>query len=303
MTKNALHAQASDLNPIPVRNFDFAFPEDLNPSWIPHNPYRAHFYNGISLTMPHLEPFLCKTMREAQGLVEDQQLLDDMAGFIGQEAQHYRCHRRLNERLTKNGHPQFAAIEERIADAYQRLSTRSLRTRLAYSAGFECMTNGFTNWILGDRKALFANAQVDVTSFWIAHMAEECEHKTVAFDVYQRLYGSYWVRALGVFHGSFHVLGLGLVGMTSALRRDFPQNRLKRWGGTLRQLGAMLRTVGPYLLRALHPNYDPRQENEPDWLEQWKSYNAQNDNNGPMPVIDTTSEDMGLPSRVASSLA
>jgi len=301
MTESALQQEVRNPSVIPVRTFDFAFPEDLDPMWIPQNPYRAHFYNGISLTMPHLEPFLCKTMREAQHLVDDEQLLEDMKGFIGQEAQHYQCHRRLNARLTENGHPQFALIEERIAAAYARLSTRSLRRRLAYSAGFECMTNGFTNWILGGRKALFENAQADVTSFWIAHMAEECEHKTVAFDVYQRLYGSYWVRALGVIYGSFHVLGLGVVGMTSALRRDYPQNRLKRWGGTLRELGAMLRTIGPYLLRALHPNYNPRQEKEPDYLQEWTSYNAQNNNKGPMPVIDTTSEDMGLPSKAALS--
>jgi len=301
MAEGAVHEHVDDLAVIPVRNFDFAFPEDLDPSWIPQNPFRAHFYNGVSLTMPHLEPFLCKTMREALEHVEDQQLLEDMKGFIGQEAQHYKCHRRLNNRLTDNGHPQFAAIEERIADAYKRLSTRSLRTRLAYSAGFECMTNGFTNWILGDRKALFENAQADVTSFWIAHMAEECEHKTVAFDVYQRLYGNYWPRALGVFHGSFHVLGLGVIGMASALRRDFPQDRLKRAGGTLRQLGAVLKQAGPYLLRALHPNYDPRQEKEPDYLHDWTSYNAKNNNKGPMPVIDTASKDMGLPSSTAPS--
>ncbi|MFT7653234.1 MAG: putative metal-dependent hydrolase, partial [Candidatus Azotimanducaceae bacterium] len=208
-------SEPAELSIIPIRNFDFEFPQDLDPVWVPQNPYRSHFFNGVSLTMPHLEPFLCKTMREAQRLVgegqqvEDEQLLEDMKGFIGQEAQHYRCHRRLNERLTANGHPQFAAIEKRISDSYERLSQQSLSKRLAYSAGFECMTNGFTNWILADRKALFENAQNEVTSFWIAHMAEECEHKTVAFDVYERLSGAYWARAAGVLHGSFHVLGLG----------------------------------------------------------------------------------------------
>lgn len=299
MKEGSNQSQVSDIAVIPVRNFDFSFPENLDPSWIPHAPYRAHFYNGVSLTMPYLEPFLCKTMREAQQLIEDEQLLKDMRGFIGQEAQHYRCHRRLNERLTQNGHPQFSIIEERIAAAYERLSKRSLRTRLAYSAGFECMTNGFTNWILGDRKALFENAQADVASFWIAHMAEECEHKTVAFDVYEHLYGGYWPRALGVIHGSFHVLGLGYIGMSSALRRDLPENRLQRLAGTLRQLGAIARKVGPFLLRALHPSYNPRQENEPEWLDDWIAYNAQSKNMGPMPVIDTTSEDMSLPSQVA----
>lgn len=288
---------STTLATIPVRSFDFEFPEDLDPMWIPGKPFRAHFYNGVSLTMPHLEPFLCKTMREALEHVSDPQLREDMKGFIGQEAQHYRCHRRLNRRLTENGHSEFVAIEQRIAAAYAKLSQRSLRTRLAYSAGFECMTNGFTNWLLGDRKALFANAQADVTSFWLAHMAEECEHKTVAFDVYQALYGAYWPRAFGVLHGSFHVLGLGVLGMRSALKRDANSSLASRLLGSARQLGAVAVRVGPYLLRALKSSYDPRQESEPDWLDEWQEFTAASDNSGPLPVIDTRSADLGLPAR------
>jgi uncharacterized protein len=290
-------AQQQDLTIIPVRHFDFEFPDSLDPVWVPDNPYRAHFFNGVSLTMPYLEPFLCKTMREALQLVDDEQLLEDMRGFIGQEAQHYRCHRRLNERLTKNGHPQFVEIEKRIAGSYDRLAERSMRTRLAYSAGFECMTNGFTNWLLGGRKALFQHAQADVTSFWLAHMAEECEHKTVAFDVYKKLYGAYWPRALGVIHGSTHVLGLGCVGMLSALKRDSSDSLFRRTWGVVCQLSAIFVNVGPFMLRALGPNYNPRQESEPEWLDQWLSFNEAVDNQGPMPVIDTSSEEMGLPVR------
>lgn len=290
-------AQQHKRNIIPVRHFDFEFPDSLDPVWVPGNPYRAHFFNGVSLTMPYLEPFLCKIMREALQLVDDEQLLEDMRGFIGQEAQHYRCHRRLNELLTKNGHPQFAEIEKRVADAYDRLAKRSMRTRLAYSAGFECMTNGFTNWLIGDRKALFQNAQVDVTSFWLAHMAEECEHKTVAFDVYEKLYGAYWPRAVGVIHGSAHVLGLGCVGMLSALRRDSRDSLFRRTWGVVCQLSAIFVKVGPFMARALGPNYNPRQEREPEWLDQWLSFNEEVDNKGPMPVIDTSSEEMGLPLR------
>jgi len=172
-----------------------------------------------------------------------------------------------------------------------------MRTRLAYSAGFECMTNGFTNWLIGDRKALFQNAQVDVTSFWLAHMAEECEHKTVAFDVYEKLYGAYWPRAFGVIHGSAHVLGLGCVGMMSALGRDSSDSLFRRTWGVLCQSSAIIVKVGPFMARALGPNYNPRQESEPEWLNQWLSFNAELDNQGPMPVIDTGSEEMGLPLR------
>ena len=41
-----------------VREFDFEFPATLDPVWVPGNPYRSHFFNGVSLTMPYLEPFL-----------------------------------------------------------------------------------------------------------------------------------------------------------------------------------------------------------------------------------------------------
>jgi predicted metal-dependent hydrolase len=286
-----------DVNIIPVRNFDFDFPENLDPMWVPNNPYRAHFLNGVSLTMPYLEPFLCKIMREALQHIDDEQLLKDMRGFIGQEAQHYRCHRRLNERLTKNGHPQFAKIEKKIADSYEHLGGRSMRTRLAYSAGFECMTTGFTNWLIEDRKSLFKNAQADVTSFWLAHMAEECEHKTVAFDVYESLYGAYWPRAIGVIHGSAHVMGLSCIGMFSALRRDSKDSLFRRTWGVLCQLSAIVVKVGPFLVRALGPNYNPRQESDPEWLGQWVSFNEEAGNQGLMPVIDTSSDEMGLPSR------
>ena len=135
-------------NDIRIRPFTFEFPIDLDPEWVPGNPWRSHFYNGVSLTMPHLEPFLCKTMREALERVDNEGLREDMRGFIGQEAQHYECHRRLNEVLISQI-PQLAKSEANIERSYAKLSTRGLRHRLAYSAGFECMTNGFTNLVVG----------------------------------------------------------------------------------------------------------------------------------------------------------
>ena len=204
---------------IVVRAFDFDFPETLDPVWVPGNPYRSHFFNGVSLTMPYLEPYLVSTMREAMAQVEDKALLADMKAFNGQEAQHYRCHRALNAVLTRSGLPGFAGVEARIKRSYERLRTRSLRRRMAYSAGFESMTNGFTSWTIGKRCALFRNANPHITSFWLTHMVEEAEHKTVAFDAYQACFGDYWPRAFGVLQGSFGVLGLGLVGMFSALKQ------------------------------------------------------------------------------------
>jgi hypothetical protein len=85
--------------------------------------------------------------------------------------------------------------------------------------------------------------------------------------------------------------------MMSALGRDSSDSLFRRTWGVLCQSSAIIVKVGPFMARALGPNYNPRQESEPEWLNQWLSFNAELDNQGPMPVIDTGSEEMGLPLR------
>ena len=87
--------------------------------------------------------------------INERRLLEDIRGFNGQEARHYQCHQRLNELIKKNGYPELAATEQRLERSYQRLPQRPLRTQLAYNAGFECMTNGFTKWFIGKRRQLW----------------------------------------------------------------------------------------------------------------------------------------------------
>ena len=90
---------------IVVRPFSFNFPDDLKAIWVPGNPVRSHFWNGISLTMPYLEPYLIKTNLEAMQYIKEPSLLNDMKAFNQQERNHFECHRRVNELLKKNGYP------------------------------------------------------------------------------------------------------------------------------------------------------------------------------------------------------
>jgi predicted metal-dependent hydrolase len=297
--RNTFHYQPKQVDEIIVRPFDFDFPDDLEPRWIPDQLVRAQFFNGVSLTMPYLEPFLVKTMREASEQIDSAELREDIRGFNGQEASHYKCHRRLNTLLKANGFPELQAVEDRIKAAYERLSQRDLRTRLAYSAGFECMTNGFTTWLIDRRRELFRDAEPSVASFWLMHMVEETEHKTVAFDVYMACYGDYWPRAKGVFHGSFHVIGLGLVGMATALRKDGPLLRPRRMAELFRELCSLTWNVGPFLLRALLPGHNPRGEADPEWMQAWTaghaSFQSKQPAGTPLPLVDTSDPAMPVP--------
>ena len=295
MSRRSFRYEPKQVDAIIVRPFTFEFPDDLNPHWIPGRVVRSHFFNGMSLTMPYLEPFLVKTMREAAEHIDQPQLLDDMRRFNGQEASHYKCHRRLNNLLKANGYPELAGIETRMEKSYARLMKKSLRTRLAYSAGFECMTNGFTNWLIRKRTQLFSGASPHVSSFWLMHMVEETEHKTVAFDAYMAYSGRYLPRAIGVFHGSFHVIGYGVIGMFAALKKD---EILMKPGSVLeiiRELALLTYHVGPYLLRALSPGHTPRKEEDPQWMKDWLAGHAVLPPGAPLPLVDTSDPYMPVP--------
>ena len=236
--------QPKCIDKIVPRDFAFDFPEDLDPVWMPGDPVQSHFFNGLSLTMPYLEPYLIRAALRARDQLQDPELLEDIAGFNRQEANHYKCHRRYNELLKAGGYPEIADLEDAMAADYERLESRSLRTQLAYSAGFESMTNGFTHWLITKRVKLFRGADPHVSSFWLMHMIEETEHKTVAFDTFMAFDGRYLPRFIGVWHGSWHVLWMGIKGMLLMLKKDGILYRPRTLLGIARQLAHSSPTWG-----------------------------------------------------------
>ncbi len=280
---------------IVIRKFSFEFPQDLDPVWVPGNRTRSHFFNGLSLTMPYLEPYLIRAARRAKDQLEDPGLLEDIQAFNHQEANHYKCHRRYNELLKANGYPEIGGLEERMTVEYERLEARSLRTQLAYSAGFESMTNGFTHWLITRRVQLFSGADPHVSSFWLMHMIEETEHKTVAFDTYMAYSGDYLPRCLGVLHGSGHVLWNGLKGMFIMLKKDRVLHKPSTWLGVLREVGGFCINVGPFMLRALLPGFNPRNEQDPQWMLDWVEGYQTLPGDALIPLLDTNDPRMPIP--------
>ncbi len=216
---------------IVVRAIPFRFDEGINPVWHPDRPEWSHMANGASLTMPYLEPFLIKTVREALKKASNQKLKADVHGFMAQEGHHFQNHRRYNE-ILKRHYPDLADVEQGMEADYQRFQRRPLRWRLAYTAGFETMTMGITEWLIEERGDLFHSADPAVASLILWHMVEETEHKNVAYDLYQDLYGDYWPRAWGLFCGVWHVALCSRKAYIRMLKRDglwqSPRSRLRR---------------------------------------------------------------------------
>lgn len=290
---------AADAKPMPKpRKIAFEFPDDIDPSWIPGEPELAAMMNGASLTMPYLEPFLIRTVREATRDVDDEFIADSGRAFNTQEQFHYQAHRRFNELLKAKRYPELAAIEDQMKESYARLNQKSLRTRMAYTAGFESMTLGVTKWLIEQRVSLFKNADSRVVSFVLWHMVEETEHKCVAYDVYKHLYGrslsSYLARMIGVFHGSLDVMWNSMKAYKLMLQKDGRWGNLRSRMKLARHLASFVRHVGPYLFRAALPFHNPRSETDPQWVLDWLAAHEHAEP-GEIPLIDTRDPVMPIP--------
>ncbi|GAB5414599.1 MAG: metal-dependent hydrolase [Congregibacter sp.] len=278
---------------IQARKIPFHFDTGIDPVWNPSQHEWSHMLNGASLTMPYLEPFLIKTLREALPRVEDEDLREDVSGFVQQEAQHFQNHRKYNEMLKRRGYAELSEVEALYEASYESLSKRSLDFRLAYSAGFETMTMGITEWLVADRDALFGDADPIVSSFVLWHMIEETEHKSVAFDVFQAASGNYALRVLGLICGSMHVGWLSRKAYIAMLKKDGVwhslQSRLRLWKMVIR----FFYKAGGAMLEALKPNYHPDKVTDPEWVAQWQR--RFEDDTTQIPLLLTRSGAVRLP--------
>lgn len=164
---------------------------------------------GVSMTLPYLEPFLVRTMREALKQCTDESVAQEVRQFIGQEAQHYKQHAILND-VIRSISPELEGlrkIEAQMEADYQRFTqTKSLKFNLAYAEGFEAATFAggrkiFENNVFDRLESIQGSGLLELFKW---HALEEVEHRTVTFNIYEHLYGDYFYRsAVGAF-GQYH---------------------------------------------------------------------------------------------------
>ena len=281
------------MHKIRTRKIPFEFPQDIEPYWKPDMPEWSALLNGLSLTMPYLEPFLIRTIREAAEQIEDPALTAEVRAFVEQEAQHFSQHRKFNELIKSKGYPDLANLEKEMERYYAKLDGASLQKRMAYTSGFETMTIGLTRFMVNRRRWLFKDADPRVASLMLWHIVEEAEHKSVAVDVYRAVCPGYPAWVMGLFHAAFHVLAMAIRGARSMLVRDgrFTLASKLRLAGLI---ASFLVTWLPVLIKSLLPGHHPDHIEDPLWVRQWI---AEYDDKEGVPLLDTSHDD--IPARFA----
>jgi predicted metal-dependent hydrolase len=265
-----------------VRRVAFEYPDDTDPSWNHRMPEFAFGANSVSLLMPYAEPYFVKAVRKVLPKL-DGALHDRTEDFLHQELQHHLQHRRFND-IIATRHPSIRRLEGWMKRWYGWLSrTRSERFNLAFAAASETIAFSLARWAEDHLTEFFDDADPVPATLFLWHLAEEVEHKTVAFDVWEELDGSrvrYVLAMLTTFSSFawFTALGtLWMVMVTGRWYKPVTWFRLLRWSVSL----AM--TVLPDLAVSAMPSHHPSGFSDPVWLTTWlKSFDPET---GTMPLL------------------
>jgi uncharacterized protein len=216
------------MSQITVRQMNFDFTEPISRYWYGNSPFKTHFFNSITLLFPDGEQFMLRTVKRQLKQIDNPQLKQEVSAFVGQEAQHAVQHEKFWNNLRQQGYH---------FDTYLRFlrfilfkvceNQLSIKLKLAMIAGVEHFTNAIADLIL--REELFTEAEPRMKELFEWHSAEEIEHKTVAYDVFQNVTKSYLIRLLGILIAYTFVLGFVNLGLVMMLYQDKKLLDIKVW--------------------------------------------------------------------------
>jgi predicted metal-dependent hydrolase len=275
MTKPSVAVQGPEALDIVRRDLRFELSDCDLRHWHPEGLHVAHFFNALSIFFPEGEKFFIDSVRHFSARVRSRKLEREVNGFIGQEAMHSREHRRYNEALAAAGLP----IERLEGGVKAHLAFvrkhRSAAEALAATIALEHFTAIMADVLLSE-DSILAKADPRLAAVWRWHAIEETEHKAVAYDVYEEVFGTgraayarrvivmllttvdFWLR---VFRYHF-----------ALVRADGAALNVRGWWKLFRFLwispGAMRRLVRPWL-HYFRRDFHPWQHDNFHFVQRW----------------------------------
>lgn len=184
-----------------IPDFDFS---GLNKDWFQNNLAISSLLAVFSITATEAEAFFIRNIAELLPDIKDPQLKKEVQLFIKQEAAHSQVHGKLNRHLGDLGYPVDEA-SQKLKSALERIDRLlPMKYRIAVMVALEHFISDMGFGLLEDPKLTDKTPEVARQLIrW--HSFEEVEHRAVAFDAFQTVFGkdarSYDARALGLFLG------------------------------------------------------------------------------------------------------
>jgi predicted metal-dependent hydrolase len=260
-------AEGVAIDLLPVRRTRFEYPDDFDPLWSRSQPEFAAAANAISLGMPYAEPLFIRAMRMVIDDL-DPQLRATTETYIRQEVGHYMQHKRLND-LVSARYTATSRLQRWMDGAARWVSRRSKRLNVAYAVGGETLSYGVARWTEAHPGEVLDDADPIAATLFLWHLAEEVEHKSATYDVFEATDGSRLRYAVAMLAGFSSLSVFTVIGALMQLRAERRLRYPATWYRLLRLSLSAGFTLLPLMLVSALPGHTPRDLVDPTFLRRW----------------------------------
>ena len=256
----------------PVRHMNFDFdPSKANKYVWNDNSWGSAFILTFSALIPAGEKLVIEAVRNFRDHIDDPVLKAEVNSLIGQEAAHSRIHREFNEMYDLKGLPisELARLSERIYLDYLMPSIPK-KTLLAMACAIEHVTALLAEKTFGENIDLHSEYDAVAADFLNWHLLEELEHKSIAYDLYEAVDGSYLHRMVAFVLIWGVSVPLGLYSVDRILKTPgFNQGKKANRAG-IRNFATLFFSTMPKFVRYFQPGFHPDDIDTSDMLLEWR---------------------------------
>ena len=244
----------------PVRRMDYEFNE-IPKYWFDNDPAHTHYFTGLSTLFPEGEAYFVRSVRALRENVKSNKKLDrDIGAFIGQEAMHSKEHHAFHESAQQFGlNPEsLENVTGIILKAIEKFFPK--KWNLLVTVGLEHYTAVLVVYMMQSLNEKMDNESI--RNLWLWHSIEETEHKAVAYDMYEYLYGKgldAYIPRIAIFSLSLTLITFMSFGFQFVLMaRDKQLANVKSWlkfgKFTLNSYSKLIPKFFSYYRMNFHPN-------------------------------------------------
>ena len=185
----------------PVRRMNFDF-DHVPEYWMHGSAGLTHFMTALSALFPAGEKFFIdsvRAVRQHPAIKDNAELQKEISAFIGQEAMHTHEHVGFNASAQRYGHD-VETLDHYTDQVIQ--TTRKVMAKLLKPVGISqemvdlTATTALEHFTATIATQLLSNAHIQelmtdktMKNMWMWHAIEENEHKAVAYDVFEGVFG------------------------------------------------------------------------------------------------------------------
>lgn len=185
----------------PVRRMGFEF-DQVPEYWMQGSAGLTHFMTALSALFPAGEKFFIDSVRAVRyhpAIKDNQELQKEISAFIGQEAMHTQEHVGFNASAQKYGHDveRLDRYTDKVIQGARKVfagvgkpfGITQEMVDLTATTALEHFTATIATQLLRNSHIQELMSDDTMKTMWLWHAIEENEHKAVAYDVFEGVFG------------------------------------------------------------------------------------------------------------------